>query len=312
MSGPAPTARHRAGRLALVTICLAALVATFGGTVIAGASTRPSTITVARRYLVALFGVRRTPEMLQRATRFVAPDSDAEHYVQFQVALATAARDASRSDLGPVPKATFARHGSSITSCRRHGRDCATYSNIEVDGRGRLVSFSVDGQALASRLVVGRRQPASALGASFELAIAYQTTERNLFVIGRLSAGQADVAIGTLTTNYVDPTGRQVACDSAETVVPPGDLAPGAHEIVAFFFPASTLGGRVRIPVSNTAGAASIEFADRVVPNRPPTARAAIAGRGTPRAGRQPAPRPRSSQARGVASRRAPRLRAGR
>jgi hypothetical protein len=248
-------------RRCVVTIATAVAVAMFVLSATTPAATAessmPSDPTAAgRQYLHAIFGGTHDPRVLIRATKFAEPGSDAYAYVEFQADRAVAVQDAGRSPTSKTSELrTLQTRGTKIVACRVDDRrDCATFAGFRLGPSGKVESFTIDGNPLSGRIVAGPSQHADVAGASFRLLVAYQAASDDLAVVGVVSADGSGPKIDLLNATYVGPDGRLVALAVESSNMPLDPLPARSRATAALAFPASKVGGRLRIPLTDVQG----------------------------------------------------------
>jgi hypothetical protein len=183
------------------------------------------------------FASSRDPE-IEQMERLSEPGSRAHAYAVHQIAVVR-----SSAQLEDPAEITVNEDTIDLRSLDENGEPyTTTYGDFEVDpDSGKLVNFTVNGESLESRLVVGG-QPASANGITVSPVSAYETiTSDRLWVVVDVSnaAGQP-FASAVHQADYVNRDGSQ---QTAAEYAGPDEIQAGATATNLMIFNSSSPGG---------------------------------------------------------------------
>jgi hypothetical protein len=180
---------------------------------------------------------------MARMVDLAADGSLAELYAQYHIARMRYAGPApSTSD---VKGATVEQCGEEVNAAGGTETVCSVFSDFEVDDAGRLVTFSVDGSAIADRLRAGDPAGVTADGVTVRVVAAYLTAQGDLAVVLDVTNGSEGVAqVDDCAATYTGPDGRQVT-QLCVSLLP--RVQPGATASVVYIIEQATLGGVLSI-----------------------------------------------------------------
>jgi len=192
-------------------------------------------------------------DTLSGQDRWVQPGSPAAAYLDFQ-RLSLAAYSAAGTEL---LRGYVYQTPDSIRVCLDDGR-CSEVTDLVVEHE-QLVSFSVDGHAIAARLSRSAG-PFSVGPAAVGLHVAYRpvTSESLVVVLEVATSGDATADLETAT--YVAPDGTQAALDLTSSA----NL--GGAGPMLLVFPGAALGGELRFVVHPADGSTPLAAIVPVVP----------------------------------------------
>lgn len=171
-----------------------------------------------------------------------APGSAADLYASYQI-------ERERS-LSEDPEVIEVSPDGTVEACAALAdgtETCAVFSDFELDERGRLDSFSVDGLTIDGR-VVGPGAFGTSGGVLAQLVAAYETGEDSVFVIVDVTNGlNAEVTVAGENSPYVSPDGRETM--SAEGTVRGPTIRPHETGRVVLVFKDSEVGGSLDLEV---------------------------------------------------------------
>lgn len=150
-----------------------------------------------------------------------------------------------RPERFPHPQVEFVEDGVVMSSPSNSAASSTTYADFEIDPRtGRLVTFSVDGEAIDGQLSRGGRpqvdrgvgvDPVSAYEReSFDLIVVVDTTNRS----GRIFRPNA------ARVSYLTPDGQRL---NVATIDGPAEVRPGRTVRFVASFLGAALGGTLRL-----------------------------------------------------------------
>lgn len=175
------------------------------------------------------------------AASVAALDSFAYAYAAHRANTATALAD-SGADVSGTYEVNLEEDSATLCSSS-DATQCGTFASFAFRD-GLLADFTVDGTALAGRLVIGDGSVEKSKGvAGFELLSAYQAVGTDsLVAVVRFHA--YDRAINTsYVAAYRDPSGRQVE-DGGESTLP-SSIAPNSNQLGVVLIPRAAVGGEL-------------------------------------------------------------------
>lgn len=203
----------------------------------------------ARRYIEAL--ATGSADKMQAMIELAAPGSSAQAYAVHQQAQAAAAQ---AEGIAPEPNPVTARAGV-LEICRPgFESSCSTFGDFQVLPNGQVVSFTIDGKSIESRLIpVADRPAVAAAGVSARLVSAYRSVQTEELVVAFEVRNDTSREVTAVTgeTRYVGTSGRQSRARTAgNTVV---DVQPGALVPLLVFFPEADPGGTLTVVIEDAA-----------------------------------------------------------
>lgn len=119
------------------------------------------------------------------------------------------------------------------------------FGAFEVDGTGRLVTFSTDGSPIADRLRAGDPAGGTSDRLTAVVVASYLTSRGDLFVTVDVTNGSDGVAqVDDCSATYVGPDGRQVS-QMCVSLLP--RVQPGATTSIVYGFEQVPAGGTLSI-----------------------------------------------------------------
>lgn len=183
------------------------------------------------------------PGTMAQLLELSEPGSLAHNYAIHRIAVVTADRDAG---MMIPPDDVVEEEGDAITLTARNPETdeefTYVYSDFKADpDSNRLTSFSINGNDVASRLLISSGQTDSAGGVNLTLKSAYQAVYGGLTVTFDIeNTTDRTVNVNTYSAVYIEPGGRQV---QAEAAGGPVELRAGANAAGYVIFPDSEIGG---------------------------------------------------------------------
>lgn len=182
------------------------------------------------------------PDAVRRALDLTAAGSLAHAYMLHRSYVAEAGRDSGTpyadSEISELPRANY-----KLCDDPADENTCTVLGNFKADATGKIVDFTVDGQALQGRLTVGDGQPVSAGGGKFTFLTAYRaTTSDSLFVAIKMESGKKSLSPNVSLATYISPDGQQRAATDA---IGPSRLDVDSDAVAYLRFDGVSPGGKV-------------------------------------------------------------------
>ena len=168
----------------------------------------------AKTFLDALQS-RSSPDKMRRGLSSAAPASPAFVYLTHFANQVEADVDGGN---GRRDGRVIASGGDSYKVCNDLYDDkaCADVAGFKVDASGKVVDFTVNGEAIAPRLTTGNGQAVSAGDAKFTFLSAYSSvTSPGLTIVIKVETGKSLLNINTYSASYRGPDGKQRKANEA-------------------------------------------------------------------------------------------------
>jgi hypothetical protein len=168
-------------------------------------TSRPAAVAVGKSY-VQLLASGNGLAAMREGLKLTAPNSMAYRYLDHTANMREASIDAG--DPPSLEEAVVPVGGDAFKLCSDK-LTCATFGGFKVNQDGKLVDLTVNNEPVGPRLTAGNGQPATAGGAKFTLATAYQSVMSNtLFITVKIQTGAEPITINPKYWSYVGPDGK--------------------------------------------------------------------------------------------------------
>lgn len=214
----------------------------------------PSAQESARLYIEALASTDAT-EVAQMVS-LAEPGTVAQRYGAHRAALTEADRAAGG---GALSGAVITEEGGGFEVCDAAAPDdCLVFADFEAVASGKLVSFTIDGKSIESRLLgPGKKAPVTAGKVRMNLLSAYRSVQTGALTVTVDVANKSDgeITVATYEAAYVTSDGRQSMTSGQIGLT---DLQAGASAPVAITFDAADVGGTMTVEVYRSSDFAEV------------------------------------------------------